>query len=85
MIHYQDRWAVVTGASSGLGRGRITARCRPGVDDRSARRQDRLTTINAPGPLGAGGRRVVLPRDRRLDHLLEQAALAAEREVDRLG
>src|SRR6478752_2670635 len=21
MIHYQDRWAVVTGASSGLGRG----------------------------------------------------------------
>ncbi len=25
MIHYQDRWAVVTGASSGLGRG-IAAR-----------------------------------------------------------
>ncbi len=21
MIHYQDRWAIVTGASSGLGRG----------------------------------------------------------------
>ena len=21
VIHYQDRWAVVTGASSGLGRG----------------------------------------------------------------
>jgi len=21
MVHYQDRWAVVTGASSGLGRG----------------------------------------------------------------
>src|SRR5262245_19611422 len=24
MIHYQDRWAVVTGASSGLGRGLAT-------------------------------------------------------------
>ena len=32
MIHYQDRWAVVTGASSGLGRGIAARLANRGMD-----------------------------------------------------
>ena len=49
MIHYQDRWAVVTGASSGLGRGLAARLARPG----------HVAGADGPqrGPVGGGGAR----------------------------